>query len=379
MDNKIHERIKMVEWHDFISGKKLGRLELKQLPVPGSIAVYLQGHVIQPESFGICGEPIISEEMTRLFITKQKLALRKDPVNNTEGIYALVTYEPLEFTIPKDEFDSVSGIQKSLASLKSFNEMLHNRIRYLKAFGDKAELSEYIVWGKYILDKSGKTHNWNGTVKNTSTNKLYITSSINEIKTLPDVCQISILEHFLKDDEIVCYGPGYCIPSAGSICPICGREISMYDIRTKDHLSRINGKCCHHNCLDDYEKQLQIGRITDIIDQVYDNAPTYSIVEKTSGSITLSFETPDGNIEIQDTLGAIAIEWKENFKPFDMAIFEKEEELKWYMVNDEPFFLGMNIPKNMFMRNARGILARHDSDKAARYLTLVKETVNETK
>ena len=170
----------------------------------------------------------------------------------------------------------------------------------------------------------------------------------------------SILNNFLKDDEIISYGAPFHVPAADSICPICGRKISMYDIKTKNFL-RISGKSCHEKCLDEYNKELQFKRLIDLIDQVYDGNPKYTIVEnKDFELLTLSFETPDGNIHIEDSFGSVAIEWQENFKPFDMAIF------------------GYDIPKNIFNNNKRGILARHDYDKASRYLQLVKETVNET-
>lgn len=380
MDNKIYETIKMETRYNWIANKHLGCLELKHLPVPGSISVYLQGHLIEPESFDEYGNPIISEEMTKLFTARKQLACRNDSKNNpTEDIYARVCYESMEFTVPNDEFDSVYGIQKSLESLADFNTMLANRRRYLKAFGDKASLSEYIILGRYILDSNGEIYDWNGNIKNINTNKFEIIPYLKEIRKLPDVCQISILNNFLKDDEIISYGAPFHVPAADSICPICGRKISMYDIKTKNFL-RISGKSCHEKCLDEYNKELQFKRLIDLIDQVYDGNPKYTIVEnKDFELLTLSFETPDGNIHIEDSFGSVAIEWQENFKPFDMAIFEKEQELKWWSKNDkDPVFLGYDIPKNIFNNNKRGILARHDYDKASRYLQLVKETVNET-
>lgn len=380
MDNKIYENIKMVTRYYWRSDKQfeLGHLELSKLPVPGSITVYLQGHLIQPESFDACGNPIISEEMTKLFKARQQLASRNDPENNSEDIYARVCYEVQKFTVPKDEFDSVSGIQKSLVSLKDFNEMLNNRQRYLKAFENNVELSEFIIWGKYILTKSGKITEWSGAIKNTATKNSRFLTSVTDTNTFPEVAELSIFKFYLKDNEVLMYGPNFSVPSAGSICPICGREISMYDLRTRE-FSRINGKICHRKCYYDYEKQLRISNIVELIDEVYDEIPKYRIIDESDWSITLSFETLDGNVEIQDTLGAVAIEWQENFKPFDMAIFEKEEEIKWHNVNGKPTFLGMSIPKNIFTHNIRGILARHSYSKAAKYLMLVKETINETK
>lgn len=380
-NNKIYETIKMETRYYWVSGKDLGYLELKHLPVPGSIVVYLQGQLIEPETFDEYGNPIISEEMTKLFTAKKRIACRNDPKNNpTEDIYARVCYEPMEFTIPQDEFDSVYGIEKSLKNLKDFNTMLANRRRYLKAFGDKVSLSEYIIWGRYILGVKGEIYDWKGSIKNTSTNEVEILTNLKEIHELPDVCETSILNTFLKDNEILSYGLPVYIPTTESICPICGRKISMYDFRTKTFL-RTNGKYCHEKCLDEYNKELQFERIIDLIDEVYDGTPKYTIVEnKSFECLTLSFETPDGNIEIQDSFGSVAIEWQENFKPFDMAIFEKEQELKWWCKNDnDPVFLGYDIPKNIFNKNKRGILARHNYDKASIYLSLVKETVNETK
>lgn len=314
MDNKIYETIKMVIRFNQFTKQKSGFLELSKLPIPGSITVYLQGQLIEPESFDECGNPILSVEMTEYFTARQKLLCRNNSEDNaSEDIYARVNYEAMNFTVPQDEFDSVRGIQKSLDSLEAFNKMLANRRRYLKAFGDKARLSEYIIWGRYIIDKAGKVHDWNGTIKNTSTNTLKTTPFLKEIRELPDVCQISILKFFLQKDEIVCYGPSIYVPKTNAICPVCGRKISMYDFRTRK-FSILNGKDCHRNCFCDYEEQLRISRISSLIDEIYDEKAKYKVTERTDSSVTLLFETSDGGIEIQDTLGMVAIEWKENFK-----------------------------------------------------------------
>lgn len=260
MANKIYENIKMVTRYDCIADADLGYLELGKVPVPGSVAVFLHGELIQPESFDACGNPIISEEMTKFLIARQKLRFRNDPKNNSEDIYARVCYEPMKIS---------------------------------------------------------------------------------------------------------------------SICPICGRKISMYDIRTKE-FSRINGKHCHKKCLDNYNKALQFERMINLIDQVYDNNPKYTVIENPDYEfLTLLFETPDGNIKIEDAFGSVSIEWQENFKSFDIAIFETEQEMKWwYRTGIEPIFIGPNCPKNTFTNHIRGILARHDYNRAARYLQLAKEATN---
>ncbi len=378
MDNRVYETIKMTERHNYFTQKKNGILELSKLPIPGSITVYLQGHLIEPESFDEYGTPVLSVEMTEYFKALQRAKCRNNKDNSTEDIYARVNYKPMEFTVPEDEFNSVNGIQKALESLESFNNMLTNRKRFLKAFGKNATLSEYIVLGRYILDKCGKVHDWSGAIKNTVKNELKFIPFLEEIRKLPDVCEISALRYFLKKDEILCYGPSVCIPQTGSICPICGRKISMYDLRTRQ-ISILNGKSCHSNCLHSYEEQLRIDKITSLIDEIYEEKPTYEITEKRSSSVSLLFQTSDGEIEINDTLGIVAIEWKESFKPFDIAIFNDEEELKWYSVNGKIKILGIDIPKNFYTKNNRGIMARHDYTRAAEYLSIVKETVNKTK
>lgn len=151
----------------------------------------------------------------------------------------------------------------------------------------------------------------------------------------------------------------------------------MYDLHTRV-LSTLNGKSCHKNCLQSYEEQLRIDKITSLIDEIYEEKPTYEIIKKSSSSVTLLFKTSDGEIEIDDTLGMVAIEWGESFKPFDIAIFNDEKELKWYAVNGEVKILSIDIPKNFYTKNSRGIMARHNYAKAAKYLSIVRETVNKT-
>lgn len=380
MDNKVYENIMMVARYDWVADAYLGHIELKHLPVPGSVTVYLQGHLIEPESFDACGNPIISEEMTKFFISHQSLNFRNDPTNNTEDIYARVCYEPLEISAEKDDFDSVNGIQKSLQSLKDFNNMLCNRVRYYKAFGDAANLTEYVLWNKYILDKFGKIQHWNGEVRNPSTRYLSIMRAFSALESFPDVYEVNALNVFLDSDEHLAYDCEFHVPADGSICPICGRKFSMYDICTKEFL-RINGKHCHKKCFEDYEKALQFERIINLVVQIYDNNPKYTVIENTSyRCLTLSFETPDGELQIQDSSGCVYIEWQESFSSFDMAIFEKEEEIKWWSNTDnKPIFLGKSIPKNLFTHHIRGIMARCNYNRAARYLQLAKDAANKTK
>lgn len=239
MITKIHEHTCMSTILSS-SGKKTGIIKLEHLAKPESVAVYLNGYLVNPQSFDIYGQPIIAEEMCQFFTWKYQETIE---TTLCKEIPAVVIYEPDEFSVAQLNFDSVAGISRCLNSMKSFTEMLNNRKRYFKANSKKGAslseiinsnyLGEYVIWGKFILDKFASISK--------------IEASFN-VDFISDVCDLKFFESQFGGHYG--YGTAY-IPEAGAICPICGREFSIYDMQTRE-ITQINGKYCHNKCKEEY-------------------------------------------------------------------------------------------------------------------------------
>lgn len=245
MDNRLHERTQMT-LHTSPTGKTWGVIELERLAKPESVTVYLDGHLITPESFDIYGQPIISKEMALYFTWKRQMAMKTDSLITCEEVPATVRYEQDEISVPKSSFDSVAGIQRCLGSMEDFTRMLNNRKRYLKTqkqkgmslseFVNTNHLGEYVIWKRFILDKFAS---------------IFRIARDIDMEFIPDVCELSFFDSQVGSDSYP-YGTAI-IPDAGSVCPICGRKFSIYDMQTRS-ISLINEKHCHTACKEDYYK-----------------------------------------------------------------------------------------------------------------------------
>lgn len=244
MNNKIDERTKMT-MHSSPTGKTWGLIELDHLAKPDSVTVYLNGHLITPESFDIYGQPIIAKEMALYFTWKQQKAMKGTSNSICKEVPARVCYEQQELSVPQSNFDSVAGIHRSLGNMKDFTEMLYNRKRYLKTqkskntdfseyVNNEQHLGEYVIWKRFILDKFANIFRIEADV---------------DIPFIPDVCELDFFNLRMGDSSYAYTTAN--IPKAGSVCPICGREFSIYDMQTRK-ITTINDKFCHEACKEDY-------------------------------------------------------------------------------------------------------------------------------
>lgn len=242
-NNKIREQSKMILQRS-ANGKVFGLISLKHLAKPESITVYLNDCFVTPEGFDIYGQPIISEEMCMFFACKYHETIQKYPDFFNSEVPAVVVYEPDIFSVPKSDFDSIEGIVRSLENLETFNQMLINRKRYLKSLTKEPvslqeyikskHLDEFVIWKRFILDRFS--------------NIFRIETDI-QIPFIPDVCD---LEFFNFRTENINYAYGSAIiPSAGSVCPICGSKFTTLDLQSRG-ITQINNKNCHDNCKEEY-------------------------------------------------------------------------------------------------------------------------------
>lgn len=332
-----------------------GSIKLKHLANPETMKITLCGETIIPESFNVYGEPIFSKEMAMLYHWKQE-QIRRNPKTTDFCLEAEISYEEQEFTIPRKMFDVVRGIEISLRSLSAFKEMLNNRRLWHKATGNY--LNEFVVFGRYKLDIFGQVLE----LKDVHfIGKTYI----------PDVCELRYFD-LIADSYSATYS--IYVPEEDTSCPCCGKKFTIEDLRNTA-FGLTNGKISHDSCRKNYYHNEEIDKMTrNLVDLVYEEKPKFDLVSNTYNNFEAHipwflFHTPDGDILIGSRGGDIFIEWQENFKPFDMSIFNDEEVKKWCSSGDiyNPVEEG-TTPNN----GKRGIHAP-SIQKAYEYLKKVKK------
>ena len=354
----IHERLSLTPYGD---GQNMhGILRLSFPANPSTVKVSYMGMPVAPERFSLAGSPIFSEEMTDLYLWKDYQRVYHDFKPDPNSTIFDVTYEKMNFTVPKSEFDSFNGIWKSLKSLSSFNEMLNNRKLWcLNNKGKK--LNEFVIYGKYVLDCFGQI--------------LFINYFYNQY-TMPNVCTY---EYFKDNVKTFSTSHKPVIPKTNTSCPCCGKNFSINDLRNTV-FGLVNGKVAHESCRKTYYHSKSINDMTNLLmDKVYNECPDFDLLPNgycnqdcCSHVPWFCFHTSDGDIIIGWRKHVISIEWQENFKPFDMAIFNGENVTKWC----ENF---SHIPKSidhgiLTTTGKRGIHA-WGREKAYEYLKKVRNTV----
>lgn len=339
-----------------------GHIELEHLAKPETMEITIQGETIIPESFDIYGQPIISKEMAMLYEWHER-QVRRNPETKDFWLEAEISYEEQEFTVPREMFDTVKGIEKSLTNLTSFKEMLNNRRLWRRATGEKTYLNEFVVFGKYKLDVFGQVL------------EISNVQFVGE-PNIPDVCE---LEYFNMIAKSYSGSYGSYIPKEGTKCPCCGIKFTIDDLRNTV-FGLTNGKISHDSCRRKYYHNKEIDEISrSLVDLVYDEKPKFDLLpngycdkECCTHIPWFLFHTSDGDIKIGWRKRVISIEWQENFKPFDMAIFNDEEVTKW--CNNSGIYKAIEAGTNP-TNGIRGIHA-WGKEKAYEYLKKVKETVN---
>lgn len=311
----IHERLSLTPC---TNGKDMyGIIKLSFPANPSTVKVSYMGMPVNPERFSLAGSPIFSEEMTDLYIWKDYQRIHHDSNNTNNSTIFDVTYEKMKFNVPKFEFDSLDGIRNSLKSLSAFHKMLSNRKLWVLNNKEK-KLNEFVIYGKYMLDCFGQ---------------ILLIKYFDCEYTMPDVCTYKHFKEHVKTFS-TSYKPA--IPKDGTACPCCGKNFSINDLR-HTVLGLVNGKVAHDSCRKTYYHSKSINEMTShLIDLVYKDCPDFDLLPNgycnqdcCSHIPWFRFHTPDGDIIIGWRKRVISIEWQEDFKPFDMAIFNGENVTKW--------------------------------------------------
>ena len=332
-----------------VSGKEyFGCITLGKLAVPESMTVTVLGKKIIPSSFDIYGHPKFTEEQEALY------RFKREEINRKKGEYlpleAIVTYEERPFDIPRESFDSLYGISESISSLEKLNNMLTNR-KLFRMANKNEYLGKFIIFGRFYLDQFAQI--WSLNAKD-------IDDSIG-------ISDVEYMDVFVKKlPSFTLSSNSFAIPKPNSICPCCGKMITIEDIKTNP-CELINGKYYHSSCFKNFRRLIEVDKLTrclmdliyDYKDYTFDLIPNGYCNQDCCDYIPwIKFHTPDGDIIMGWRKRVISIEWQENYKLFDMdKLFGKENVTKW--VNGKK----------------RGIHAWGDG-KAIEYLEKVQKTVN---
>lgn len=311
----IHERLSLTPYGD---GQNMyGIIKLSFPANPSTVKVYYMGLQVNPERFSLAGSPIFSEEMTELYLWKDYQRLNHDPNDNYDNTIFDVTYEKMEFNGPKSEFDSINGIRNSLKNLVDFHQMLNTRRLWYLNNKDK-RLNEFVIFGKYVLDCFGQ---------------ILIINYFNFEYTMPDVCTY---EYF--KDNVKTFSTSFkpVIPKPNTTCPCCGKQFDISNLKNTT-FGLVNGKVAHESCRKTYYHSKTINDMTaHLMDLIYKDRPDFELLPNGYCNQDcckhipwFKFHTSDGDIIIGWRKRVISIEWQEDFKPFDMAIFNGENVTKW--------------------------------------------------
>ncbi len=296
--------------------EECGKIELSYLANTETVNVTVLGERIIPMSFDIFGNPYFTKEQLKIFMVKADNFRRK--AKKRKILEAEITYEERKFDVQKERFDSINGINESLSSLYTLNEMLESRKIYKKKY-PSGKLNEYIIFGSYFLDDKGNiTAFQKDELKN-----IFIEGDVQEYEAFIENNNRSLkkLSNF------------YCIPQNGTRCKCCGELFTIDDVRNKLCI-KMDGEFYHEQEFFEYIGLLKASSFcNDIMNNVYKQKDcsfevlldTTSWEEKFPNISRILFHTIDGDIIISNIShnNNFKIEWQNNYKKFDVLnIFE---------------------------------------------------------
>ena len=290
--------LEMFYCNDELTGKEKGIIKLPTLAKERGMKIFLEGKEVLPESFNECGEPIFSEEFAQLIRFKANEIKRNGTKNNSSILFNVI-YEERHITVPLSYYNSTEGIKKYLTYLDDVHKLLKLRKMHVKAYPD-IELSEFVLFGKYFLDKLGNI----SRIGYTNYYDFFIKVSTKKEFT----------DFFCGYFDEKAFDKTF-IPNDNYICPCCGKKFTIEDMDLCE-FDVLNDKICHKTCKKEYIERKSFHHfVKDIMDFVYPNAQ-YEKEEKVSVP-SLIFHTEDGDISIRYLNSKYYIEWHDNFKYFN--------------------------------------------------------------
>lgn len=294
-------------------GGDLGVIRLEKLAYPDKekMRIFIGDKEIKPVGFDTYGHPIISKDNFTYYKALKAITERKG-----ENLVPVVEYESKPFCVRKDVYDSVEAIENSLKSLKDFKKMLI--FRKQAAFSGY-ELDVFVIEDMYILKENGHIYECEHMQ----------TKALSEEKASKKVLGI-------EDIETLIVGKELHIPSEHDVCAICGKSFSIKDIENFEVSENEECAKVHTECFKNYIEAVNYERASKIIDAVYTGSkkPTSKVSEIYDSEddemkTCYVYKTNQGTITIYFRTKVTIISWHDNFKPFNMSIFDNERVTKF--------------------------------------------------
>ena len=283
----------------------LGLIRLNRLAWPDEKRMKIQvgGIEFTPQGFDTFGHPIISKDNFDYY-----KALKANTERRGESLIAMVEYDTQPFVIKREIYDSAEKIAESTATLDDFKKMLMQR---KQAVFCGQTLNEFVVFNQYLLRSDGKVqfvHNVRSSVE-------------------ADVLDLNDVQELTKEQEIN-------VPGPEDRCCVCGKKFDMNtDIKNHTFTETDDVRKVHKSCYTNFKREVEHQLASQIIDAIYDGRPISQIrdgLDDEDGMVVwYTFFTNQGTISIRFKRKVIVLEWHDNFKPFNMNIFDDERVTKY--------------------------------------------------
>lgn len=321
---------------------KLGVLRLNYLAYPDKqrMKIMIGDTEFKPIGFDTYGHPIISQKNYEYCDALKAIAEREG-----KFLPIVVEYDKKVFCIRKEVYDSVEGIKKALGiegndetkivefeeqDEKDFNEQKEKDIQKLKRFKEllidrkqaafnKEKLNTFILFGRYVLTDNGHIFEC----------EYFDEVPVKENEKCDKVLGPNQFTNLILGKEVH-------IPSENDVCAVCGKNFNFDDI--ENLLVSENEECekvhteCYENCI----KAINHERASQIIDAVYTGKPKAECKvgqihdpEDNEMKTCYIYKTMQGTITIYFRRKVTVIVWHDNFKPFNMSIFDNERVTKF--------------------------------------------------
>lgn len=325
-------------------GTNFGIIRLNELSRPNKMKILIGGIEIRAIGYDTYGHPIISESDFLYY-----KALQYNYKRSEKTFMAEVWYEPDPFCIRRDVYDSIETIQKIVLEEETIEDVIEyinederkkKEAEMLKKKEEKqneklSELKKLLVYRKRAAFLGAD-------LKSYLLYKTYILSSNGHIYFASDIpCEY--LENLINEDVIelddkilskVQLINEVHVPSCCDVCAICGKRFTLNDV--KENLITENERVekVHRKCNNDFTIEVELNTASQIIDAVYDGIPDVEITtewddEDKKEKRWYHYKTNQGTISIRFKHKVIVIEWHDNFKPFNMKIFDEERVTKY--------------------------------------------------
>lgn len=276
--------------------------------------IFIGDKQVWPIGFDTYGHPIISESNFAYYLAKKQNTERRG-----ESLVPTIEYEEKVFCMRSEAYDAEEAFiraleakdakedEKDKIALKNLKQVLNYRKH---AAFCKKEMHTFVLYGHYVLASNGH---------------VYI---LKESKEVYDK------EVVMVDPETISYTEEIHIPSERDTCGICGKKFTIKDVENFSISINENSVKTHINCFKELKVETEHQTASQIIDAVYDGRPESRVeseydTEKSKIRNWFIYKTNQGTIKISFKTKVIVIEWEDNFKPFNMSIFDGERVTKY--------------------------------------------------